>query len=88
MIFILVRKVAESTIETRATVEELAFLCNASLSSFKRRFIKVYGIPPQKWLVQQKMKLAAALLEHPDERSGSVFEKVGYEKLFQLYQSV
>lgn len=74
-----VRKVAESTIGTQVTVEELAFLCNTSLSSFKRRFIKIYGLPPQKWMVQQKMQLAAKLLKHPDERSGSVFEKVGYE---------
>jgi AraC family transcriptional regulator, exoenzyme S synthesis regulatory protein ExsA len=73
------RKVVESTVGTRVTVEELAFLCHTSLSSFKRRFIKIYGMPPQKWLVQQKMQLAAGLLKHPDERSGSVFEKVGYD---------
>jgi AraC-like DNA-binding protein len=66
-------------INSRVTVEELAFLCHTSLSSFKRRFIKIYGMPPQKWLVQQKMELAAGLLKHPDERSGSVFEKVGYD---------
>ena len=74
-----VRKVAESKIGTPITVEELAFLCNTSLSSFKRRFIKIYGLPPQKWMVQQKMKMAVALLKHPDERPGSVFERVGYE---------
>jgi AraC-like DNA-binding protein len=74
-----IRKVAESTRGTQVTVEELAFLCNTSLSSFKRRFIKIYGLPPQKWMVQQKMQMAAGLLKHPDERSGSVFEKVGYE---------
>jgi AraC family transcriptional regulator, exoenzyme S synthesis regulatory protein ExsA len=74
-----IRKVVESTIETPITVNELAFLCNTSLSSFKRRFIKIYGLPPQKWMVQQKMQMAAGLLKHPGERSGSVFEKVGYE---------
>ena len=74
-----VRKAAESTIGTPITVDELAFLCNASLSSFKRRFIKIYGLPPQKWMVKQKMQMAAGLLKHPGERSGSVFEKVGYE---------
>lgn len=73
-----VRKVAESKIGTPITIEELAFLCNTSVSSFKRRFIKIYGLPPQKWMVQQKMKMAAGLLKHPDERPGSVFEKVGY----------
>ena len=74
-----VKKVAESAIGMRNTVEELAFLCNMSLSSFKRRFIKLYGSPPQKWMIQQKMFLAANLLKHPDERPGSIFEKLGYE---------
>ena len=74
-----IRKVAESKIGTTVSVEELAFLCNTSLSSFKRRFIKIYGLPPQKWMVQQKMKIAAGLLKKPGERPGSVFEKVGYE---------
>jgi AraC-like DNA-binding protein len=73
------RKVAESKIGASISVEELAFLCNTSLSSFKRRFIKIYGLPPRKWMVEQKMKMAAGLLRHPDERPGSVFEKVGYE---------
>ncbi len=74
-----VKKAAESAIGTQNTVEELAFLCNMSLSTFKRRFIKLYGLPPQKWMVQQKMLMAANLLKHPDERSGSIFEKLGYE---------
>lgn len=75
----MIRRAAESTIGNPITVGELAFLCNTSLSSFKRRFIKIYGLPPQKWMVQQKMQMAAILLKHSGERSGSVFEKVGYE---------
>jgi AraC-like DNA-binding protein len=57
----------------------LAFLCNTSVSTFKRKFFKIYGTSPQKWLTQQKMRIAANLLKHPHERPGSVYEKVGYE---------
>ena len=73
------RKVAESHITTPISVEEMAFLCNTSLSTFKRRFFKIYGTSPQKWLIQQKLKIAANLLKHPHERPGLVYEKVGYE---------
>jgi len=73
------RQVAESSIGGRMSLEELAFLCNTSLSSFKRKFYKMYGASPQKWLLQQKMQLAANLLKHPGETPGSVYEKVGYE---------
>ncbi len=73
------RKVAESHITTPISVDELAFLCNTSISTFKRKFFKIYGTSPQKWLIQQKMKVAANLLKHPHERPGMVYKKVGYE---------
>jgi len=73
------RKTIETMLGTQVTIEELAFLCNTSLSSFKRRFFKIYGVPPKKWIIQQKIELAAKLLKHPDECAGTVYEKVGYE---------
>jgi AraC-like DNA-binding protein len=72
------RKAAESHITTPISVDELAFLCNTSISTFKRKFLNIYGTSPQKWLIQQKMRLAANLLKQPHERSGSVYEQVGY----------
>jgi AraC-like DNA-binding protein len=73
------RKAAESHVTTPISVDELAFLCNTSVSTFKRKFFRIYGTSPQKWLTQQKMRVAANLLKHPHERPGSVYEKVGYE---------
>jgi AraC family transcriptional regulator, exoenzyme S synthesis regulatory protein ExsA len=73
------RKAAESHVTNPISVDELAFLCNTSVSTFKRKFLKIYGTSPQKWLTQQKMRIAANLLKHPHERPGSVYEKVGYE---------
>lgn len=73
------RKTMESNIGNQVTIEELAFLCNCSLSTFKRKFDRVYGTTPQKWLFEQKMRLAANLLKHPNERPGIVYQKIGYE---------
>ena len=72
------RKAAESHITTPISVDELAFLCNTSLSTFKRKFSNIYGTSPQRWLTRQKMQLAANLLKLPQERSGSVYAQVGY----------
>ena len=68
----------ESNIQSPVTVEDLAFLCNTSLSTFKRRFARIYGTSPNKWILQKKMELAATLLQH-HEKPSEVYYKVGYE---------
>lgn len=73
------KRAVESNICNPITVEELAFLCNTSLSTFKRKFGRMYGTSPIQWLVEQKMLAAAELLKDPRERPSLVFEKVGYE---------
>jgi AraC-like DNA-binding protein len=73
------RYVAESNIASQMTVEEMAFLCNASLSTFQRRFNAVYGLSPQKWFLEQKLQLAARLLQQPGEKPSDIYMKVGYE---------
>jgi AraC family transcriptional regulator, exoenzyme S synthesis regulatory protein ExsA len=73
------RKAVESNVCNAVTVEDLAFLCNTSLSTFKRKFTRLYRTSPVKWLVEQKIRMAADLLRNPAEKPGLVFEKVGYE---------
>lgn len=72
------RKAAESHITTPISLDELAFLCNTSLSTFKRKFLNIYGTSPQRWLTRQKMHLAANLLKHPQERPSPIYAQVGY----------
>jgi AraC-like DNA-binding protein len=74
----LLRSAAEHNICNPVTVEDLAFLCNMSLSTFKRKFFKIYGTSPVQWLLKQRLQLAASLLNNPAEKPGIVFEKVGY----------
>lgn len=74
-----IRKAVEGNITRHVTVEELAFLCSMSLSSFKRRFMKIYGTSPQRWLLEQKMHVAARLLRDRQAKPGDVYDKVGYE---------
>jgi AraC family transcriptional regulator, exoenzyme S synthesis regulatory protein ExsA len=59
---------------------ELAFLCNMSLSSFKRKFYDVYKISPKKYVVTEKMKKAEQLLRL-QKRPSEIYFELGYENL-------
>ncbi len=74
-----IRRIVEANVTSNLNVEELAFLCNVSLSTFKRRFTKIYHTTPNKWLLQRRMEMAANLLNSSKEKPSDVFYKVGYE---------
>jgi AraC-like DNA-binding protein len=74
-----IKKVMEMNITNSITVEELAFLCNISLSTFKRRFADIYGTSPNKWILHRRIEQAKHLLLHHREKPGEVYFKVGYE---------
>ena len=74
-----IRKVAETNITENLRIEEMAFLCHVSPSTFKRQFRKIYQTSPASWFNKQKMKLAAQLLTEHKERPGDIWFKLGYE---------
>jgi AraC-like DNA-binding protein len=82
-----IRKAVESNITNVISIEELAFLCNISPSTFKRRFAKIYNTSPNKWFLQKRMEIAKNLLEHYHEKPGEVYHKVGYENHSSFTQS-
>ncbi|MFT3825183.1 MAG: AraC family transcriptional regulator [Chitinophagaceae bacterium] len=82
-----IKKVTEANIENNISVEELAFLCNISVSTFKRRFVKIYGTSPNRWMLQKRMERAADLLQYHGEKPAEVYFKVGYENLSSFSQS-
>lgn len=73
------QKAVEDNITSNISLEALAFLCNMSLSTFKRRFVKIYGTSPSKWILQKRIELACDLLQHQEEKPGAVFYKAGFE---------
>lgn len=60
--------------------QELAFLCNMSLSTFRRKFFEVYDTTPKKYIIGQKMKQAAYLLKSK-KRPSEIYYELGYENL-------
>src|SRR5690606_17129100 len=81
-----IQKAVEKNITNNLTLSELAFLCHTSISTFKRRFIKLYNSTPSKYFLQRKMEIAASLLLQ-NENPGEVFYKVGYESHSSFSQS-
>ncbi len=81
-----IRKAVETNITNNISLEELAFLCNISLSTFKRRFEKIYGMPPNKWLVRKRMDIAKDFLLH-HQKPSEIYHQVGYENHSSFSQS-
>ncbi|MBT1684951.1 helix-turn-helix transcriptional regulator [Dawidia soli] len=81
-----IRKAVEQNITGNLTLEELAFLCHTSVSTFKRRFRKIYGMAPRQYFLQRRMELATSLLLQ-NENPGEVFYKVGFENHSSFSQS-
>jgi AraC-like DNA-binding protein len=74
-----IRKTVEANLTSNISLEEMAFLCNTSLSTFKRLFTKIYGTSPNKWILLRRMELAKDLLIHFKEKPGDIYHKIGYE---------
>ncbi|QQQ28927.1 AraC family transcriptional regulator [Chryseobacterium indoltheticum] len=81
-----IRKAVEMNLTNNLTLEELAFLCHTSISTFKRKFLKIYSDTPSKYFLRQKMKMAQLLLMQ-NQNPSEVFYKVGYESHSSFSQS-
>jgi len=84
---LIVRQAVTSHIDSNITVEELAFLCNMSLSSFKRRFARIYGNSPNRWLLEKRMERAAKMLRQDKRKASEIYYELGYENLSSFIQS-
>ena len=60
------------------TVPDLASLCAMSVSTFKRYFQQIYGVPPGRWLQKTRLERASTLLLHGDKPVSEVGESTGY----------
>jgi len=75
------KNVVESNINSNLKLEEIAFLCNMSLSTFKRHFISEYKEPPGKWLQDKRLQKAKELLEGGDLKASDIYLEIGYNNL-------
>ena len=62
-------------------IDELAFLCNMSVSTFKRHFEKTYNSSPIKWFQEQRLAYAAFLLQTTASRPTDIYLETGFDSL-------
>ncbi|WP_276373991.1 AraC family transcriptional regulator [Chryseolinea sp. H1M3-3] len=82
-----IRRAVEINVTNNISLQDLAFLCNISLSTFKRRFEKIYGMPPNKWMVRKRMEIAKEFLLHDRQKPSEVYHQVGYANHSSFSQS-
>lgn len=71
----------EKNVYSALTLEEIAFLCNMSLSTFKRHFIKEWKVSPGKWLRDKRLLKAKELLENGVAKPSEIYLDFGYNNL-------
>ena len=80
-----------SVVEThklnKLSIKELAFLCNMSVSTFKREFTKQYQLSPIKWFQDQRLEYASVLLTKENKRPSDIYMEIGYENLSSFIQA-
>lgn len=75
------KKTVENNVYSNLKLEEIAFLCNMSLSTFKRNFIAEYQVSPGKWLQDKRLLKAKDLLENEDLKASDIYLDFGYSNL-------
>lgn len=75
------KKIVESNIHSNLKLEEIAFLCNMSLSTFKRHFIKEYKVSPGKWIQNKRLQKAREALERDNLKASDIYLDFGYNNL-------
>lgn len=75
------KKVIEKNLYTNLNIEDVAFLCNMSASTFKRKFISIYQESPGKWFQQTRLNKARELLLNNKATPSEIYMELGYDSL-------
>jgi AraC family transcriptional regulator, exoenzyme S synthesis regulatory protein ExsA len=74
----LIAPIMESNFHHNLPLPAFAKMCHRSLSSFKRDFAKLFGVPPGKWLLSKRLERAASLLHNTDLRVTEIVFDCGF----------
>lgn len=74
------KKIVENNAYSNLRIDEIAFLCHMSLSTFKRNFIKEYKTSPGKWLQDKRLRKAKELIKE-GRKPSDIYLDFGYNNL-------
>lgn len=69
------------------SVEDLAFLCGLSLSSFKRKFSTIYGTTPNKYITSKRLDKAQTLLKTTELSISEIAYSCGFSDVSYFSKS-
>lgn len=72
--------VIHNNLNSNLTIEELAFLCNMSISTFRRKFVETFHTTPKKYFIQHRMQKAVTYLQQ-NKKPSEIYFNLGYENL-------
>lgn len=77
----LISNMIVKTIYEDLTIEQMAFYCHMSLATFKRKFKMVFGISPQKWILNNRLETAYFQLKTNNMNVTEVAYLTGFDNL-------
>ena len=75
------KSIIQAHARNNLNIEEIAFLCHMSISTFKRTFFEIYGVNPGKWFRVKRLEHAAYLMRVMKKRPIEVYDEVGFSSL-------
>ena len=75
------KKAVEHNIFNNLNLEQLAFICNMSLSTFKREFKKVFGDTPARYIKNRRLAYAASELLCSEESVSAIAYESGFQDI-------
>jgi len=75
------KRIVLSHLYSNINVEEMAFLCHMSVSTFKRKFQLEFDAAPGKWLQERRLELARNMISKGERKPSDLYFELGYASL-------
>ncbi len=82
-----VKRIVEKNYLNKITIEQMAFLCGMSISTFKRKFEIIYNSPSATWIRCKKLEFAYALVINTSKSIVEISIEVGFNNTSHFIQA-
>lgn len=72
-------EIIQQNLFSNLSLAELAYLCNSSLATFKRKFKEQYNISPAKYILKKRLEKATQLLQFKNKTIAEIAYECGFE---------
>jgi AraC family transcriptional regulator, exoenzyme S synthesis regulatory protein ExsA len=73
------KEIIQQNLHTNLSLPEFAHLCNMSLATFKRKFVKIYQESPAKYMLQKRLEQSVQFLFFESKPISEIAFELGFE---------